>query len=90
MGQVFYFQENDKFIGKLEVVDDLAKIMEGPPINDTTVKSLWEEKWNELVWGNQYEPDGAEQEAFQELQSEANPQERALPRENHPSTGRTL
>ena len=60
-------QENDKFIGKLEVVEDLAKIMEGPPINDT------KEKWNELVWGNQYELDRAEQEAFQKLQSEAKP-----------------
>ena len=66
-------QENDKFIEKLEVVDDLAQIMEGPPINDTTVKSLWEETWNELVWGNQYELDRAEQEAFQKLQSEAKP-----------------
>ena len=71
--RLFYFQENDKFIGKLEVVEDLAKMMEGPPINDTTVKSLWEEKWNELVWGNQYELDRAEQEAFQKLQSEAKP-----------------
>ena len=71
--RLFYFQENDKFVGKLEVVDDLAQIMEGPPINDTTVKSLWEEKWNEPVWGNQYELDRAEQEAFQKLQSEAKP-----------------
>ena len=73
ISMLFYFQESDKFIGKLEVVDDLAQIMEGPPINDTTVKSLWEEKWNELVWGNRYELDRAEQEAFQKLQSEAKP-----------------
>ena len=48
----------------------MAQIMEGPPINDTAVKSLWEEKWNELVWGNQYELDRAEQEAFQKLQAD--------------------
>ena len=88
--RLFYFQENDKFIGKLEVVEDLAKIMEGP-LSMTPQSSHCGRK-SGMSWCGAISMSWTVRSRRLSKSSKArqSPQERALPRENHPSTGRTL
>ena len=68
--RLFYYQDGNNFAGRLEVVPELAKILEAPPTEVTSnVRTLWEEQWNILVWGSQYEIDQMETEAFQTLKN---------------------
>ena len=68
--RLFYYQDGANFMGRLEVVPELAKISESAPTEVTSnVNTLWEEQWNILVWGSQYEIDQMETEAFKNLKN---------------------
>ena len=82
--RLFYYQENEKFIGKLEVVDDLAQIM--------TPQSSHCGRKSGMSWCGAISMSWTVRSRRLSKSSKArqSPQEGALPRESHPSTGRTL
>ena len=48
--RLFYYQDGANFVGRLEVVPELAKIMESPTSETGgEANNLWEEQWNLLV-----------------------------------------
>ena len=62
--RLFYFQDKGDFVGRLEVVPELARLMESPPTEvGEGSESLWTQTWNNMVWGAQYELDQADQTA---------------------------
>ena len=56
--RLFCFQDRGDFVGRLEGVPELARLMESPP-------QRWgkHQTWNNRVWGAQYELDQADQTA---------------------------
>ena len=70
--RLFYFEENGEFQGRLEVVKELHTLMQSPPTETTTQDpNLWAEKWNQVMWGAQYELDMAEAKAVASAKSQA-------------------
>ena len=70
--RLFYEERDGTFIGRLEVVPDLMRVMQGPPQTvGADEQSLWEEKWNSQVWGSQREFDRLEAEAFKQAKAAA-------------------
>ena len=70
--RLFYFEENGEFQGRLEVVKELHTLMQSPPTETTTQDpNLWAEKWNQVMWGAQYELDMAEAKAVATAKSQA-------------------
>eukprot|EP00439_Symbiodinium_sp_Y106_P076520 s645_g15.t1 len=59
--RLFYEEKGRTFKGRLEVVQEFAAILNGPPVEkDGGEEILWAEKWNQTVWGNQLELDDME------------------------------
>lgn len=72
--RLFYEERDGSFVGRLEVVPDMMRILQGPPDNQgSDEQSLWEEKWNSQVWGSQREFDLLESEAFKQAKAAAGP-----------------
>ena len=46
---------------RLELTHELSAILQSLPTTpDSKLESLWQEKWNEVIWGSQWELDEAE------------------------------
>ena len=63
--RLHYGQEGGKFIGRLEVVQELFSIMQGQPSEvGSTNTTLWDEQWYQAMWGNHLELDRTDAAAF--------------------------
>ena len=70
--RLFYEEKGRTFKGRLEVVQEFAAILNGPPVEkDGGEESLWAEKWNQTVWGNQLELDDMERQAYHTARQKA-------------------
>ena len=68
----FYFEEDGEFKGRLEICRDLEKILMAAPTETTTPeKTLWEQMWNKIQSGAQYELDQAEAAAVAKAKADA-------------------
>ena len=85
--RLFYFQENDKFIGQLEVVEDLAKIMEAPPLSMTPQSSHCGRK-SGMSWYGAISMSWTVRS--RRLSKSSKARQSSQERGNHPSTARTL
>jgi len=64
--RLFYEESSGSFVGRLEITEELGNILASPPtLVGAKEGSLWEQQWNALVWGSQWEYDEAERETFQ-------------------------
>ena len=60
--RLFYSNVDGNFRGRLEVVEDLKRIVMSPPSEQGSPEdTLWAEQWNVLMWGPQHELDRAEE-----------------------------
>ena len=70
-------EQGGAFKGRLEVSAEFARIMQSPATTLTpndengSNESLWNEKWNEVIWGPQLEMDQMESQAYSQAKSEA-------------------
>ena len=72
--RLFYFEEDGEFKGRLEICRDLEKILMAAPTETTTPeKTLWEQMWNKIQCGAQYELDQAEAAAVAKAKADASP-----------------
>ena len=71
--RLHYGQEAGKFVGRLEVVQELFAIMQGQPseVNAQTT-TLWDEQWFQTLWGNHLELDRTDAAAFAAAKQTAN------------------
>ena len=70
--RLFYEEKGRTFKGRLEVVQEFAAILNGPPVEkDGGEETLWAEKWNQTVWGNQLELDDMERQAYHTARQKA-------------------
>ena len=70
--RLFYEEKGLTFKGRLEVVQEFAAILNGPPVEkDGGEETLWAEKWNQTVWGNQLELDDMERQAYHTARQKA-------------------
>ena len=70
--RLFYSNVDGNFRGRLEVVEDLKKIVMSPPSEQGAIEdTLWAEQWNALMWGPQHELDRTESAAFQTAKAAA-------------------
>ena len=59
--RVYYEEVAGRFTGRLELTHELHNVLQSPPTTpDTRAETLWQEKWNEVIWGTQWELDEAE------------------------------
>ena len=59
--RVFYEEVSGRFMGRLEITHELHAILQSRPTTpESRLESLWQEKWNEVIWGSQWELDEAE------------------------------
>ena len=49
-----FYEERDRFFrGRLEVVQEMAALLNGPPLSKTEgEETLWSECWNQTIWGS--------------------------------------
>ena len=73
LGSYFFYEEFEgSFRGRLEVGPELARILQASPSTvDSKDQTLWVEKWNEVIWGNQWELDQMEQETYHTARQDA-------------------
>ena len=70
--RLFYEERAGTFVGRLEVGPELSRLMMSPAQNaDSGEESLWAEKWNEVIWGNQYQMDQLDHAAYNAAKQEA-------------------
>ena len=70
--RLFYQTDNDEFKGRLEIVDELEKILMSEPTEvGGDARTLWEEQWYNVMWGPQHELDLTEQTAYTKAKAEA-------------------
>ena len=53
------------------VTQDMFKVMQSQATTAPSEESLWSEKWNQLLWGSQWEFDEAERQAFRAAKAAA-------------------
>ena len=69
--RLFYEESEGTFKGRLEVSPDMSKIMMSGPSNvDSKEESLWTEKWNEVMWGQQLLLDQIDHSAYTTAKAE--------------------
>ena len=70
--RLFYEEKEGTYKGRLEIVRELASILQSAPTTrESGVENLWQEKWNDLVWGSQWEYDQAEKELYRQAKASA-------------------
>ena len=70
--RLFYEEYEGTFRGRLEVSPEMSRIMmSGPSVVDSREESLWTEKWNEVMWGQQLVLDQLDHGAYTTAKQEA-------------------
>ena len=70
--RLFYEERDRTFRGRLEVVQEFAALLNGPPLSKTEgEETLWSECWNQTIWGNQLELDEMERAAYHTARQQA-------------------
>ena len=70
--RLFYEEKNGAFVGRLEVNPELSRILQSPAQNvGSKDETLWIEKWNEVIWGNQWELDQLDHSAYAAAKQDA-------------------
>ena len=63
--RLFYEEVDGTFQGRLEVVNELAAILQSTPQGEAHgEESLWNQQWNLIQWGTQLELDEAEKRVY--------------------------
>ena len=70
--RLFYDKKNGTFVGRLEVNPELSRILQSPAQNvGSKDETLWIERWNEVIWGNQWELDQLDHSAYAAAKQDA-------------------
>ena len=70
--RLHYAEEDGSFVGTLEITPQLNSIMQSPPNEfGATEGSLWEQMWNRIIWGSQYDLDRIEDQARHSAEQDA-------------------
>ena len=70
--RLFYEESEGTFKGRLEVSHAMSRVMMSPPSNvDSREESLWTEKWNEVMWGQQLLLDQIDHTAYAAAKADA-------------------
>ena len=62
--RLFYEERDRSFVGRLEVTQEFASILQSPPQQNTEEATLFTECWNTVLWGSQQELDKMERAAY--------------------------
>ena len=70
--RLFYSSENGKFVGRLEVTQELFQVLNSAPTTPHPEhETLWMQQWNAMVWGSSFELDQAEAASYNAAKAEA-------------------
>ena len=71
--RLFYTADEAGFKGRLEIVEELERVLMSPPSEvGNEAKNLWEEQWFSVMWGPQHELDLTEHTAYNKAKADAN------------------
>ena len=63
--RLFYEEHEGAFRGRLEIVPELLAVLNSPPSEvGSKDQTLWQEQWNQIQWGSQWEFDEAERQIY--------------------------
>ena len=63
--RLFYEEYEGEFRGRLEITPELLAILNSPPSEvGSKDQTLWQEQWNQIQWGTQWEFDEAERQIY--------------------------
>ena len=70
--RLFYSSENGKFVGRLEVTQELFQVLNSAPTTPHPEhETLWMQQWNAMVWGSSFELDQAEAASYTQAKAES-------------------